>query len=609
MGLVRYALLGLGEMPYAFGSRYSPTSGWAPVRSVAFLTIILLASSGCLQSGTTNDEDPVAPLSPDLASGDATVVDDGMDRILEWEASLGPGGFVPLVGPAPGSESVVHAFEVDSTVRTVTLVSSGFELGAFLYDSAGHELCAARREVSCSVPVAVSSLQEWRIEVFSLAADGGTAETTLTLSPHAPVLGTDPTQPAGFDIYEWEGTGDEPTLAASDEEVLATAWDKMVRLDSTGSFQDVTPPADDVVNQVLEPVRSGSLDPFLIGDPETGRVYLTQLGACMRVSWTDTMGSDWTTYPLACGGPEQHHQKLDVGPSEPITGLPGRALHMLTMNLGSWLATDEIVLVHSVSVDDGATWIQRTAWNDAVNDLRPRLSGNIAVSPTGDIHAISYLCQGSFGYDLDGVGVGTSHDSGASWTWTQIAPGGGPCMGLDPGLTAVGDSVHAVWFDHSMGTPRLWHGASHDAGDTWGEPEPIPTPGLKSFFFTDATAWPKEEPTVLAAMFFASPDTTLGPTPAEGWARWFPYIATKDLTSEDSGWDVRRLEDHPVQIGRSCLDGPTCLGTARNLADFVDIQFTPDGRIVAAYADGCLDGCTTLWESRDDHLRVAVERR
>jgi hypothetical protein len=82
-------------------------------------------------------------------------------------------------------------------------------------------------------------------------------------------------------------------------------------------------------------------------------------------------------------------------------------------------------------------------------------------------------------------------------------------------------------------------------------------------------------------------------------------VATAD--AEAGAWEVVRLEDHPVQLGQICMDGPQCLDGARNLLDFIDVQFGPEGRVHVAYPDGCDEECGWNWESRGAELRIAVE--
>jgi hypothetical protein len=47
-----------------------------------------------------------------------------------------------------------------------------------------------------------------------------------------------------------------------------------------------------------------------------------------------------------------------------------------------------------------------------------------------------------------------------------------------------------------------------------------------------------------------------------------------------------------VQRGPICTAGTTC-GSDRNLLDFIDVTVSKQGRIEAAYADGCIGSCVT----------------
>src|SRR5205085_1303432 len=48
----------------------------------------------------------------------------------------------------------------------------------------------------------------------------------------------------------------------------------------------------------------------------------------------------------------------------------------------------------------------------------------------------------------------------------------------------------------------------------------------------------------------------------------------------------------PVQVGSICTGGTLC-GSDRNLLDFNDITVDKEGRVLAAFADGCVaPGCT-----------------
>lgn len=549
--------------------------------------------AGCTQgpAGGAPEADPGPPVLGDLAAPGADVGQDGANRTLTWTDSLDSGAAVPLLGPAPNSAAVGHTFDVDGSVAVLWARVDGGPAALYLDDAEGRPWCAVKQDQVCGVPVDANRTETWNLQVRSLAPEGVQATTEVTLSPFPPVRGDDAMGRSGYTVHAPGRSGGEPTLAVTPGgSVLVVAGNDVMRLDTDGAWDEVTPPVDQSADVTL--------DPFLVGDPVTGKVYVSQLAACQRISWTQDGGETWTSNPLACGGPDQHHQKLAVGPAGP-TGIAGdRALHMMTMNLASWLTTDEVVITHARSLDDGLTWVQTEAMAEPVHGLEARAIGNVDVADDGGVHAIAYLCDAFNGAPYEGLGLGVSRDSGATWSWQKVAPGGGPCEGIDPGIAVRDDEVHAVWWDAAAGQQRLWHAVSEDAGATWGDPMPVPTGGLRSFVLADLAAVEGR----LAAAFLATADTDMGPNQAPGWAHWYPYVAV-----HDGNWSVMRLEDHPVQIGRLCMEGPTCLGGSRNLLDFLDVQFGPEGRVHVAYADGCLDDCETAWQSRGADVRVAIE--
>ena len=96
-----------------------------------------------------------------------------------------------------------------------------------------------------------------------------------------------------------------------------------------------------------------------------------------------------------------------------------------------------------------------------------------------------------------------------------------------------------------------------------------------------------------AAVFFlgsATPGTVgaNGPDPAGFTGTWYGYIST----TYDGGrtWTtVNGTPNDPVQRGPICTQGTlTCTGTTRNLLDFNDVTIDAQGRVLAAYADGCI---------------------
>lgn len=556
----------------------------------AALAVVLLVLAGCLDG---SDDGPApADAAPRVVA----------PLLTTWlNGTLGDGAEVPLTtssllrfyGTTDG------AVPVGDAARRLDVTLDSEDVGiAFLRDGEGTLLCAVRTGRVCSGPVPDGLAGgSATLSVVSLTPGGGAFAAAVRQYAEAPALLDDGLPAAGIPVYRGDMGGGEPTLAWLDDGRLVVAPDELVfRVELDGSFTDVTPALDAATRQTL--------DPFLVGDPVTGRVYVSQLAQCMRLSWTDDGGDSWTTNPAVCGGPEQHHQKIAVGPGVGPAGSPlGRTVHIATMNLASWLTTDELVIVHSRSLDGGLTWTQNPSMVKQVAGFEARAVGNVAVMDDGTIAVIAYLCDRFVDAEYGGVGVGRSTDQGLTWEWTRIAEGGGRCEGIDPGIAAAGDRLYAAWEDLSAGPGSVWWSMSEDGGATWAERQAIPTGDLGSFVFTDAAASTER----LAVAFLGTADTSIGPTQAPGWSRWHPYLASLDLRDPAAEWRVARLQDDAVQVGPICMDGPKCLDGARNLLDFIDVQLSADGRAAVAYADGCDDECRYSWESRGSELRVARE--
>lgn len=72
---------------------------------------------------------------------------------------------------------------------------------------------------------------------------------------------------------------------------------------------------------------------------------------------------------------------------------------------------------------------------------------------------------------------------------------------------------------------------------------------------------------------------------------WHLYIATT-YNGGKTWTTVDATPNDPVQRGAICLQGTTC-GAARNLLDFMDITVDEEGRVLVAFADGCVGNCVS----------------
>ncbi|HJQ93284.1 MAG TPA: hypothetical protein VJ874_03240, partial [Candidatus Thermoplasmatota archaeon] len=301
--------------------------------------LALVAVAGCLSG-------------PDEGQGGRVVATSEPSGLVPEQVvvgTLGNGAEVPLATSAL-LRTYTHTLAdvpLDDRTRTFTLRMESDDVGiAFLRDAEGQLLCAARSGRACSGVAPEGTGRQWEMDVVSLTPDGGLFTAVFSQSVHAADLKADGLPAGALDVFRTEGSGGEPTLAWMDDGRLLVTPDAGVhRLELDGSFTDVTP--------LLDAMTGQTLDPFMVGDPATGRIYVSQLAQCLRLSWTDDGGESWTTNPAACAGPEQHHQKIAVGPGPtPLA----RTVHVATMNLASWLTTDELVIVHSRSLDGGVTW-------------------------------------------------------------------------------------------------------------------------------------------------------------------------------------------------------------------------------------------------------------
>jgi hypothetical protein len=106
--------------------------------------------------------------------------------------------------------------------------------------------------------------------------------------------------------------------------------------------------------------------------------------------------------------------------------------------------------------------------------------------------------------------------------------------------------------------------------------------------------------------YLASPDPTNGKDPfTSGYVgTWYLYVSY----TYDGGanWQTVQATPDPVQIGEIDAGGTTT-GGQRNLLDFMDASVTKDGRVVVAYADGCLNTCNSVAQSQDEWATVAYQ--
>ncbi len=570
-------------------------------------TLTVVALSGCLI-----DDPPADERYGHLAAPGAEITDQGNVRILSWAGEVGPGASAPLLGGLPGSDEAGVQFEADASVGYVSVAATADDpVVVLLRDPDGRIACGTPggpgSPMPCTAPIdPTAGGGTYNVTI----RHGGAGEATafrLLVELHPPehvrygeVHGL--SDNLTFHVSDTGIAGGEPTVGVtSDGTIFVVEGTTVLRSQDDGtSWQDVTPDGHEL-----------TLDPMLYVDPWTDRVYVNHLYvACSYLAWSDDLGETWVTNPAACGDTAIDHQKLAVGASPlPIAPFFDGTVYF-TFNSFALLVDGASHIVASRSLDGGITWSNAIALTEG--DLGTyRTGGPVAADQDGHAYIPFYLCDGGFG-------VTASSDYGVTWTPTRAGGQSGACEGIDPGLAidTAGNVYGAYW-----GPTGIRVVASSDHGGSWidvgprqgmdADAGPVSAEGLRSSVLVDAIAGDEGR---VAVAYLATADSANGPNRAHGWSTWHLYVSVSDdALAALPTWTTTRVtpDDDPVQIGTICTGGIGCFGGNRNLLDFIDIQLTPDGRIVVAYTDGCLDDCQASplpQTSRDRRGVVAVQR-
>jgi hypothetical protein len=389
----------------------------------------------------------------------------------------------------------------------------------------------------------------------------------------------------------WGNGGAEPSVGVNwnTGNILTISSLRTLRLNlSSGSpvWADVSARATSV----------DTLDPILFTDSVTGRTFVSQLaGACSFMAFTDTDGDAWT--PIA-GGPSVQGGWLPSGGCAPGAMIDHQTVGGGPFPLG--LAPPSPAYPHAVyycshngargmcgmSLDGGLTFNPATP----IETYEPceSIHGHLKVSPVdGTTYVPIPLCGDGTqlsGTDRTGVSV-----SGNGVTWSpQAILGTGTQYESDP---SVGIGANGTVYEcFQNGDGRLGIVVSHDKGASWSASvDPAAGLGIRNVQFPAAVAGDDER---AACAFLGT--TTAGDDQLSAFAGvWRLYVSyTYDSGATWTTVDVTGTD--PVQKGCISLAGVLGGGCSkRNLLDFNDAAVTLDGRVVVAYADGCVNTCVT----------------
>jgi len=179
--------------------------------------------------------------------------------------------------------------------------------------------------------------------------------------------------------------------------------------------------------------------------------------------------------------------------------------------------------------------------------------------------------------------VVVSTDGGLTWSVRPI-PGSTPGQS-DPSVAIGAGGTIYLGYQNADGHPHL--AVSRDRGQTWTNDQDVGAAfGIQNTVFPAAVAGDDNR---AAFAFLGTP--TAGDFQSVAFAGvWHVYVAH----TYDSGttWTtVDATPNDPVQ--RNCIWLGGGSNACRNLLDFIDATTDQRGRVLVAYADGCIDECIT----------------
>jgi hypothetical protein len=354
--------------------------------------------------------------------------------------------------------------------------------------------------------------------------------------------------------------------------------------------EDVVPPLLPASCPAIWEDKSGllttanTLDPILFTDEVTGRTFNSQLsGANSLFEFTDDDGDNWTPGQVGAPNGGADHQTVASGPY-PAAFTPPNA---------TWPDTDPKRAVYYCSQSVATAFCARS--DDGGQSFGPgntfknldcgvgALHGHVKVAPDGTVYVPdSSQCITPLGESAGNVVIHVSENAGTTWT-TRAIPTSTGGAGSDPSIGIATDGTLYVCYENADSTVRM--AVSHDKGVTWENDQDIGAPfGIVQTRFPQAIAGDGDR----AACAFLGTTTPGNGASLAFEGVWHGYIATT-YDGGDSYHLVNATPLDPVQ-GYGGV-GPS--GTNRNLLDFNDLQIDDEGRLLFAFADGCVGPCVT----------------
>ena len=360
-------------------------------------------------------------------------------------------------------------------------------------------------------------------------------------------------------------------------QTLRVKWDDTAS-PAPATWEDVSAPTTSLV----------SLDPILFTDSDAGphrtnRTFVSQLlGKLSAMAFTDDDGANWTISQGSGINSGVDHQTIGGGPyaRNPDGSLKGGAVQRPGPNgqiypNAIYYASQDVGLAEIARSDDGGFTfgVAIPMWTLAQCD---GLHGQIKVAPDGTVYVPNKSCGGK-------QGVAVSENNGLSWSIRTVDDS--TAGDTDPSVGIGADGT--VYFGFADGEGRARVAVSKDRGATWNHVQDVgASHGVQNTVFPAVIAGDGDR----AAYFFlgsATPGANGRATDRSFPGTWFGYIATT-YDGGESWVTVNATPNDPVQRGVVCTNGTSCPAGTRNLLDFNDLTVDREGRVLAAYADGCV---------------------
>lgn len=415
----------------------------------------------------------------------------------------------------------------------------------------------------------------------------------------------------GYTVYP--GDPSLPGVDASGEPSIGVNWNTgAVMYQANGNtykvaFDDTqSPPTAAWADKTNPPVSEINIDPILFTDHQSGRTFAGGLiSPCSNLFYTNNDGDSWTQVANPCTFTNDH-ETIGGGPfvaNSPLaplaaTNLGGPAVtyycaQSLTPLAGTSLTSNDAC---ASSYDGGATFNNPYVIPYVGVGGCDYLTGHVKSGADGVAYLPNKNCGGV-------VGGAVTTNNGLAWSSYTIPGSTVPTKGFDPAVAITPDgTVYEAWADASN-HPYVAHSTDH--GSTWGGVMDLAntvSPPLAQTTFQAAVAGDNGR----VAVAYLGSTSSGDPFGASFTGTWDLYVST----TFDGGatWTTTKVTTDPVQRGWICDGGSGCT-SGRNLLDFIGADVDANGRVVVAFADGCINDCAastgTQAQSTDAYSTIA----